>query len=372
MNNRSVGFLLGALALLPVVGCATTAEGPASLQAAQSPAWSAKAVPNEMIVAVSPAGKSLRVLGSSGIVLGASADAIVNAKFRAPIREALNGYDAAEVFRGIIKSRLEEALGREIAEVAPLGSTAGMSSRKEAQDARYASLGRRGADVVLDLVMTFGIYGSDGTLATKLDGKLVAVPDGDSLWDNVLVVTNEPILANAKLGDPTKRMGMTVMNPEFVVDDEKMAQWTADGGAILRERFEMAASAAVGAMLCDLGLANDAAGEYALGKLAMNRKKFKLAAEHFENAIKLDPDFIDARNGHAVNMSHFGQVDDAIAVAKSIADTNSDYGPAWFNLAWWYATKKNDAAAAKSCYEKALALGMPKDGRIEKAIRKPG
>ncbi|NUM52938.1 MAG: tetratricopeptide repeat protein [Candidatus Hydrogenedentes bacterium] len=353
-----------------LAGCATTNEGPTSIGTAKAPAWSVKATPPEMQVAVSPAGKTLRVLGSSGIVLGASADAIVNAKFRKPIHDALEGYDAAGEFKNIIKAKLESVLGAELAEVAPMGSTAGAKSTDDVIKARYAGLAKNGQDALLDCVVRFGVYGSDGTLATKLDGKLVTLPDGHSLWDNTIVATTEPVLANAKLGDPTSRMGVNITNPEFTVDDEKMARWTADGGAVLKERFELAANAAASAMFVDLGLGDDALGHYTLGVLLMNEKKHKEAATHFEQALRLDPNLIDARNAHAVNMAHYGQVDDAIGVAKSLTESNPDYGPAWFNLAYWYAAEKKDGATAQPAYEKALSLGMPKDGKIEKAVNK--
>ena len=351
-------------------GCATTREGATSIGTAKSPAWSAKATPNEMQVAVSPAGKSLRVLGSSGIVLGAGADAIVNAKFRGPIHDALEGYDAAEKFKEILQAKLESELQSNLTEVAPMGSTAGAKSEDEVIKARYSGLAKRGNDTLLDCVMTFGVYGPEGTLAVKLAGKLVTLPDGHRLWDNTIVATTDPVLANAKLGDPTNRMGMNITNPDFTVDEKKVDRWTADGGAILKQRFEQAANAAAAAMFVDLGLGDDAAGHYALGVLLMNEKKHKDAAAHFEKAVQLDPGFTDARNAHAVNMAFYGQIDDAIGVAKSITGSSPDYAPAWFNLAYWYATKNKDGAAAKECYDQAVALGMAKDSSIERAIAK--
>jgi tetratricopeptide (TPR) repeat protein len=128
--------------------------------------------------------------------------------------------------------------------------------------------------------------------------------------------------------------------------------------------------AVAAALVCDLGLGEDAVGEYYLGKLAMNRKQFKDAGAHFKRAIELDPGLVDAKNGHAVNLAYNKQLDDAIAVAEQITVEHPDYGPAWFNLAWWYAMKKKDAASAVPCYEKARALGMPPERAIEKQLKK--
>jgi len=366
-----VASILSIASVLSITGCATTDPNrPTSLQTAKHPAWAAKATPVDMIVSVSPAGKTLRIAGSAGLVLGTGADAVVNAKYRAPIHAALEGYEPAEVFAGIIQERLEAAMSKDIERVAPLGSTAGMNSRQDAVEARYEGLGKNGYDVLLDLVMTYGIYGSGGTLATKLDGKLVTIPDGKTLWDDVLIVTNEPVLANAKLGNPTKRGGYNVTSPEFTVDDEEVERWTADGGAILKERFEMAAQDATSALLCALGLEDNAAGQYALGELAMNRKDFNEAAGHLEKASQLDPDDPNIKNTYAVNLAHNKQVDTAIRIAKEITESHPDFGPAWFNLAWWYAVEKDDPATAAPYYEKAKTLGMPEDKKIEKKIRK--
>ena len=64
------------------------------------------------------------------------------------------------------------------------------------------------------------------------------------------------------------------------------------------------------------------------------------------------------------------QVDDAIGIEKSLTDSNPEYAPAWFNLAYWYAAKNKDGASAQACYDKAIGLGMAKDSGIEKAIKK--
>ncbi len=371
VSRRSISSILSIASIVLVAGCATTDPNrPTSLQTAQNPTWAVEATPEDMIVSVSPAGKTLRIAGSAGLILGTGADAVVNAKYRAPIHAALEGYQPAEVFAGIIEERLEAAMQKDIERVAPLGSIAGMHSRQDAVEARYNGLGKNGYDVLLDLVMTYGIYGAEGTLAAKLDGKLVLLPDGKTLWDDVLIVTHEPVLANAKLGNPTKRGGYNVTSPDLTVDDEEVKRWTADGGAILKERFEQAAQDATSALLCALGLEENAAGLYALGELSMNRKDFKEAAGYLEKASQLDPDDLNIKNTYAVNLAHNNQVDEAIRVAKEITESNPDFGPAWFNLAWWYAVEKDDGGMAAPYYEKARNLGMPEDKKIEKKIRK--
>ncbi|MBX7256351.1 MAG: tetratricopeptide repeat protein [Candidatus Hydrogenedentes bacterium] len=370
-HSKTLAAFTAFLLAVSFAGCATTKTPPiTSLKEAKAPVWSAKAVPGEMIVSVSPAGKSLRIVGSAGIVLGAGADAVVNAQYRKPIHDALEGYDTTAVFKESIAKRLAEALPQGISETAPLGSTAGVSSKTDAEKLRYESLMKKGSDAALDFVLTYGIYGPEGILAARIGGKAIVLETGKRLWMDTLVVTTEPVLANAKLGDPTNRLGMNVTDPDFTVDSEKVSRWTADGGAELKKRFETAVNGASAALLCDLGLSQDAVGEYYLGKLRLNQKKFKQAGEHFRKAVELDPSYVDARNAHAVTLALHGQLDDAIASARGIVDATPDYGPAWFNLAYWYAVKKKDAASAGPCYEKAKALGMASDRRIEKSLKK--
>jgi hypothetical protein len=118
----SILSIASILSISSITGCATTDPNqPTSLQTAKKPAWAAKATPEDMIVSVSPAGKTLRIAGTAGLVLGTSADAVVNAKYRGPIHEALEGYNPAEVFAGIIEERLEAATGTDIERVSQLG-----------------------------------------------------------------------------------------------------------------------------------------------------------------------------------------------------------------------------------------------------------
>lgn len=363
-------WMLGFVVLaVTVAGCATVREGrPATLREAQAPVWSLTATDDEMIVAVSPVRQSVQIIGSSVAVLGAGVDAMVNSKYREAVREALQGYDAGAVFEERLAKRLGEALPRGIERTSALTSTAGLQSKKEANDARYEGIAKRGRDEVLDLTMTYGLFGYEGLLVAKLDGRLLLVPEGRELWDNSIVVSTEPILASDPLADPTKQMGPNLSNPRFTVEEDAIKQWTGDGGKIIRKRFETAVDGAVSALLCDLGLAQEAPGEYYLGKLAMNRKKFVEADTHFKKAIALDPAMLDAENGQAVNLSHNKQVDNAIEIERKLTERAPDYGPAWFNLAWWYSVDKKDAKSAKPYYEKALKLGMPQEKKIEKAL----
>lgn len=369
MKPLQMAALLAAVSLSATLpGCTTLdTNRPTSIETAAKPAWSARAINSEMIVAVSPVRQSVQVVHSSVALLGAGIDAVVNARHKADILEALGDYDPGAVFEKKVETRLNE-MRPGLVRVPPLQSTAGFHSERDAEKARRDGFARKGYDTLLDLKMTYGLFGYDGILVAKLEGRLILLPENKTLWKNDIVVSADPILASDRLSDPTNRMGPNLSSPRFTVEDNAIEKWTRDGGRLIRERFEVAVDGAVSAMLCDLGLADEASGHYYLGKLAMNRKKFKTADEHFRKSLAIDPTGVDAMNGRAVNMAHNKQKDDAIALAKSLTQSHPEYAPAWGNLAWFYAVDKKDPVAAKPFYEKAIALGMAPDKKLEKAI----
>ncbi len=366
-TTSSVSCLLVLIIALP--GWAAN-PNPTSLRDAAFPAWSLRASQYEMIVSVSPIRQTLQVFSSSAIILGAGIDAIVNEKYLKTVREVLGDYDAGAVFEERLATRLSQVLPQGVSRIAPLTSTAGYNSEYDAQSARYQGATKGGCDVLLDLKMTYGIFGYVGLLAAKIEGRLTRVADNHKLWSGAIVVSADPILANTKLKDPTKQLGSDIVHLRLTVEKDAVERWTGDGGATIRTRYETAVDGAISALLCDLGLAEEANGEYYLGIASMGRKRFSEAENHFRNAVALDPAWIEPGNARAVNLAHNNQLDDALAQCTEVTKANPDFGPAWFNLAWWYATKKHDAEAARPCYEKALELGMPNDAKIDRLLAK--
>jgi len=338
------------------------------LRGASSPAWSLRANQSEMIVAVSPARQTLQILGSTGAVLGTGISAVVNDKYGRQIREVLQDYDAGKVFEEHIAARLSEVLGESLKQVSGLGSTAGYNSVRDAEKVRFASIGKSGHEYVLDLKMTYGLFGFEGALIAKLEGSLYETPSGHRKWNDVLVCSSSPILASDRLTDPTKMLSANFSSPRLSVDENAISQWTGDGGAELRKRFEAALHGVTSALLTGLGLVDESDGHYYLGQVAMNRKKFDIAADHFKKSFAIDPANTAARNGLSVDLAHNKQVDEAITLAAAILENEPEFGPTHYNLAWWYAVEKKDAEAARPHYEKALAMGYPAEKKVEKVL----
>lgn len=338
------------------------------IKSAEAPAWSLRASQQEMIVSVSPARQTLQFLGSTGAIIGTGVSAIVNEKYGKQIAEALQGYDAGQIFEERLTARLHEVVGANLKKVNALNSTAGYSNPRDAEKARFESLGKEGFDLILDTKMTYGLFGFEGQLITKLDCDLKETPSGHRVWDDVLVVSSEPMLASDRLTDPTKMLSASFSSPRLSVEEDAISQWTGDGGKILRARFEQAVDGVISALVTELGLANELRGNYYLGQVAMNRKKFDIAAERFNAALAIDPTYTEAKNGLAITHAHDKNVEKAIEIAQGILATTPEYGPAHYNLAWWYATELKDAEKARPHYEKALAMGYPKEKKVEKVL----
>ncbi len=354
---------------LILAGCATSSGSGESLQTVSAPAYSLDATSDELVVAVSPARQTLQIAGSTGFLIGAGISAISDSKHRRAIEEVLQDYDAGDVFNAHLSEALEGAIPN-LKEVSPMGSTAGYNTIQEAEEDRLSGLEKSGYDSIMDLKLTYGLFGFEGTLITKIGGKLEDVPAGRRQWKNTFVVSSAPILADDRLTDPTGQLGANYTSPRFMVADDAIKQWTGDGGAILRTRFEEAVEGVTAALLMDLGLGESAEGAYYLAKNDMNRKDFDAAEANFRKALALDPAMTDAKNGLAVNLAHDKRLDEAIALAEEIAAATPDYAPARYNLAWWYAVEKKDADAARPHYEAAVTAGMGTSKKIDKALKK--
>ncbi len=371
MRSLLVSVCAAIMVLALMAGCATTPpkEAP-KLGTSAAPAWSLRSPQDGMIVAVSPARQTLQIAGSAGTLLGAGISAIQDAKHRRAVEEVLEGYDTGAVFDQRVAARFGEVVGERLHRVPPLGSIAGYNSVQQAEEDRYRGLSRKGHDLVLDLRMTYGIFGFEGTLIAKLKGEMLWLPSTKTLWRDGVMVSTAPLLAGDKLTDPTDRLTPNIMSPRLSVEENATEKWTADGGALLRKRFETAVDGAVSAVLTDLGVVDEPLGNYCLARHLMNKKRFGQAETHYRKAMAQDPTMIDAKSGLAVNLAHDKRLDEAIALANEVVRDAPDYGPAYLNLAWWHAIDRKDADTARSFYKKAQALGMPADKKIEKALKK--
>ena len=369
-GSVSAGLLMCLLAGYGL-GCASRGVDVArqTLNESQNTAWALRAASEELIVAVSPAQKTLRLAGSSGLVIGTGISAVADDKYRRQMLDALGEYDPALAFEERLAGRLTDLIGP--GRVAPPGTTAGHENRRAAHEDRCQRLAEAGYSALLDLKMTFGLYGPAGTLVAQLDAALYALPGGQLRWSDTVTVNPGPLLADTRLGHPAGGMMPDFGGKLMSKEEDAISQWTDDGGARFRIEYEACVDDAISSVLCALGLVQEAKGEYRLGCQELNDKNYAEAEVHFRTAVGLDPDFVDARDALSVNHAHAGRIDEAIALAAAILQDAPDYGPAHYNLAWWYAIESGDTATARPHYERALALGMPISRKLEKAFEEP-
>lgn len=369
MLNRLLRSVVCLLCAFVLAGCATTPAPapPETLTNAAKPAWSFHTPHEDIVVAVSPAGKTMRLAGSTGLLLGAGVDAAVNAKYRRQVEELLGDLDTNALFEARLQHRLEEGVGAKLGRVAPQTSTAGFSHKRDAQAAFYEQLAKNGYDLYLRTSVQQGLYGPQALLVAKLRYDVLQLPTGRNVTGGNILIKGAPVLASDSLGDPTSSV-----KPDFSaglsVDGDAMDQWNAAGNGALKNGLAVLADGLASALLCDLGLADEATGHYYLGLTAMYGKDFLVAEKHLGRSLTLDPGSPDALNARAVNMAHNGQVDDAITAEEALLARNPDYGPAAYNLAWWLAINQENAAAARPYYQKALALGMARNSKLEKSL----
>jgi len=371
MSKRHCQPIMLAVLMSACVAAAGTAPSVKdALQQAQKPVWSIKGTTEEFKVSVSPAGRTLRWLPRVGTAIGKTVDLMVNDKYRAAIRDALGKYDLAQ----IVSSRLQESLAastpRGLLQVAPLGSTAGYPSERDAEVARLAALESKGVDLLMDLEVRYGIYGANFDLRFLMEGKVLQLPRRRRLWRGRILVTPGAFPANVRLRNIVLEQTPFGQELRLSVNKEAAATLTQNEAALLRKRFEQAVNGGVAALLCDMGLAEDGLGEYYLGRQAFQKKRFEAARKHFDRAMALDKDSQDIANDLAVTYAHQKQYDKAIELAKQILDRTPDYGPAAFNLAWWHTFEKHNLDEAARYYARALKSGIPPNKKLDRALKR--
>jgi len=339
--------------------------------ASGSAAWAIRGDSDEFRVRVSPAGKTLKMIPRVGRVVGTGVDAVVNDKYRVAIKEALGDYDLGKTFVSHLQERLEEVCPG-IGHVSALGSTAGFHTLREAQKARWAHLGKSGYRVLLDLDVDYGIYGAGFDMRFTFSGSALRLPEGGVLWRGSLPIALGAFAANHKFGSILTSQIPFATPPRLSVEEDAAVALTGDDAGLLKGQFEQAVHAAVSAMLCDMGLADEALGNYYLGRRAFHKKKFEKASEYFERALKQDAGLQSARNDLAVALAKQKQIDKAIELALQIPEEAPEFGTASFNLAWWLALDKKAPEKARPYYEKSRQAGKVRDKKLDAVFEEQG
>lgn len=355
-----IPLFLAALTAAWLAGCATSPLEPpnALLTEAEQPAWSFKPLPNHFIVSVSPAGGTLRVAGSVGTVIGAGVDEAVNDRYRQRIARNLGAYDPAANFRGHLRQRLVDAIGPRLEEVRAMPSSAGYASLREAQEVRLESYGRRGYDALLDLEVSFGLFGPEAVLVVEIEGGAYELSRQRRVWSRTVAATSSPNLIYAESRLSTGGFEINLSDPRLGVEKEAVNRWFEDGGEPLRKGFEEAVSGAASALLCEMGLADEAPGHYYLGRMALAKGDDEAALASFERALTLGGPSPRVVNAKAVALAKLGRTGEALALLRETTGQFAGFGPAWMNLAWLLHTAGRANEEAAEAYLRGRELGL--------------
>jgi tetratricopeptide (TPR) repeat protein len=372
MKKYIAMICMGTLICLGILGCsgARSRHDPEAIRNTAKPAFSLGLHQPDIVVAVSPVRQTMQIGGSIPTLLGAGITAVQDNSYAVRVREALGDYDPCAVFLEKMRTHLAAGFSQELTEVAPQGTAAGFANLREAAAARREGLRLRGYDTVLDLELSFGIYGPQGLLAVKAKGELLDLQNDRLLWRNEVASYSVDIFADVKWRDPMQRMTPNITAPRFTIEGDAISQWISDNAAPLRAAFEKAVGDVAAAVLADLGLKESPDGLYTLGAYLLLNGKSESAAEKFTRTIALSPDMQPAINGLAVALAKNKQVDEAITLAEKLVEAHPDSMAAHYNLAWWYAMEKKDQDKARSHYEKAVSLGVSPSRRLEKKMKK--
>lgn len=368
-SGSTAVLLIAAIGL--AAGCATTKSdfNAETLAASRAPAMSVAIQQPDIIVAVSPVRQTMQIGGSIPTLLGAGISAIQDGRYAVRIRETLNGYDGNAFFESRLRERMNQTTGRDIIRVQPFSTAAGYHNAREARQARLDGLRRGGADLVLDFDLSYGIYGPEGLLATRIEGETTDLQTGKTLWRNTISTYSMDVYADMRWRDPMQRMSPTLLSPRFTSAEDAVNQWTGDGGARLKQHFEQSVERAIAAVLTDLGLKETAEGHYVLGMQALLAKEYAAAEAYLARARELAPQLPEAGNALAVAKARNKNPEEAVRIAEAVALEHPDYLPAQYNLAWFYAVELNNPEKGRPYFDKAVSLGASPGRKLEKAMR---
>lgn len=358
--------------LVIITGCAATKPGidPNVIKNAVTPAYSIGIHQPNIVVAVSPVRQTMQIGGSIPTVLGAGISAIQDGRYSERIQAVSEGYDFNQVFLDMLSEDLNQLLGDSLKTVMPKGTSAGYHNAREAREARLEALRKNDLDLVLDLKYSYGIYGPEGILITRIAGELTDVPSGKVLWRNTVSNYSLELFTDLRWRDPTQRMTPNYFSPRLTSADDAIDQWIVGNGEHLRQSYEASVRATLAALFTELNLENSSAGQYVLGVQSLLDKDYDKAEAHLNAAWELSPENqADLHNALAIALARNGKVNKAIEILEGLVETEPEYLPARYNLAWWYAVEEKQPEKAQSHFDKAVELGARPSRRLERAMR---
>ncbi|HOK09010.1 MAG TPA: hypothetical protein PLT82_02575 [Candidatus Hydrogenedens sp.] len=342
-----------------------------TLQTAKQIAVSITVVPDEFVIAVSPVRQTLQIIHSTARLAGALISEVQNENYRKDLQKAIGEIKVTDSYRDAILNALKNKVSGEIIEVPPLGSTAKYKTDREAVQERLKQLRAKNFDVLIDMKITCGIYGPEGEMFFRWNGKLYDLHNEKLLWRNEMVFSpSVDFRINQDFKTYFNPFKSNMFSPRLTLSKNALSRWTDNHGENFKNSKEYGIQLAVSSLLGELQLEDSKEVYFAKGISELYRRKWKRAVPLFEKGWQQEK--IDAIVGNALLVALYKakRVDEAIKVGEALSQSSAvkPYSPLFYNLAIIYTEKKKDAQRAKEYYQKYIEISGTTDSKLEKKI----
>ncbi|MGC8846460.1 MAG: hypothetical protein ACP5QY_11495, partial [Candidatus Hydrogenedens sp.] len=220
------------------------------IQSAKKVAISIDTLPDEFVISVSPVRQTLQIIHSSARLAGALISEVQNENYRKDLQAVVGDLNGTQKFRNAILETLKTKLPSEFIEVPPLGSTAKYNTDREAQQDRMNQLKNKGIDILIDLKITTGIYGPEGEMFFRINGKLYDIKKSKTLWRDEFVITpNIDLKVNQSFDTYFNPFKSNMFSPRLIMAKNALTRWTENKGENFKKAEEFGIRLSV-AQLC--------------------------------------------------------------------------------------------------------------------------
>ena len=344
-----------------------------TLLSAKQIAISIDMVPDVFVIAVSPVRQTLQIIHTSARLVGALVSEAQNENYRKDLQAVVGELNGYQQFREAILNTLKGKLSAEIVEVPPLGSTAKYANDREAQQDRMEQLHNKGFDVLIDLKITCGIYGPEGEMFFRWDGKLYDLAKEKTLWQDKSVITpSVDFRVNQPFNTYFNPFKSNMFSPRLTTTKDALTRWTDNNGENFKKAQGYGIQLSVSQLLGAIQLDKSEDYYFACGISKLLTKKWKQAVPHFEKAWSLNKNNPTLGNAYLVALFKTKKIDDAIKVGEEVIQSlnGTSYSTTYYNLAYIFANKKKEFDKAKEYYQKSVELSGKADEKLEKEISK--
>ncbi len=341
------------------------------LESANKVAISIDANPDEFVISVSPVRQTLQIIHSSARLAGALISEVQNENYRKDLQAVVGELNGIQLFREAILRGLKEKLSVEMVEVPPLGSTAKYKTDREAQQDRLQQLKNKGVDALLDLKITVGIYGPEGEMFFRTNGRLYDVKKQKTLWRDEFVITPSiDFKVNQSFNTYFNPFKSNMFSPRLSMAKNALTRWTDNNGEVFYQSVKLGIDLSIAQLWGALQLENTENYYFSCGISKLYAKKAQKAVPFLEKAWKMNKQKPQIVNSLIVALYKAKKIDESIRQGEEFIQTleGQNYPAIYYNLAYILVDKKKNVEKSKEYYQQYRALSGVPDPKLEKKI----